>query len=99
MALKVSKKINIDSPTRTYPKCVGGVVQMCLRQFSIESMNAHKHKEQGNGPLPLSNACDLEDHNSNHGSSLHGNDASLIVERTPIRGGRQQPLQSLREFK
>jgi hypothetical protein len=57
--------ISERSLTRTYPKCVGGFVQVCLTRFSIASMNAHKHKEHGNGPLPLSNACKFEDHNSN----------------------------------
>lgn len=63
------------SPTQTYPKCVGGVVRVCSTRFSIDFMNAHKHKEHGNGPLPLSNACKFEDHNSNHGNSLHGSNA------------------------
>ncbi len=45
------------SPTWTYPKCVGGVIWVCLKQFSITSMSGHKGRELGNGPLPLLNAC------------------------------------------
>jgi len=41
-------------------------------------MSACKYKEHGNGPLPLSNACKSQDHNSSHGSSLHRSNTSLI---------------------
>jgi len=35
------------SPTWTYPKCVGGVIWVCLKQLSITSMSGHKGRELG----------------------------------------------------
>jgi hypothetical protein len=51
--------IGEHSSTQTYPKCVNGVVRVCMRCFSIAFISARKSRKRGNGPLPLLNAIVL----------------------------------------